>query len=397
MATYNYVTVNGTIIPDTSVIQSEVEAEYIDALGLEGPPDPSSNEGRLIDAETTSRISVARNNAALANQINPNLSTGTFLDALLALLGSARDGAEQSTVECDLTGVAGTIIPAGQYAQDDNLQLWELVEETTLDVAGQATATFRSVEFGEISAAAGTITKINTGVTGWETVNNPNDAVPGKLQQTDVSARQQRLIELGGNARSVSFAIIAAVNALEGVAGVQFRENNTDSPQVIDSVNMIARSTWVCVDGGATSEIVEAYYPERWGTEFNGAVSDDYVDPISGQTITVKFDRPTDKPLICRVTAIISKGTASIDDIKEAVVAYANGEVDGELGFFLGEDSSPFEVSAGINAQLDTFITKVELATVAAGPGSYSTDTIDNEIFEKASIIKADVEVVDIS
>ena len=47
MATYDYVTTNGTIIPDTSVIQSEVEAEYIDALGLEGVPDPSSNEEGL--------------------------------------------------------------------------------------------------------------------------------------------------------------------------------------------------------------------------------------------------------------------------------------------------------------------------------------------------------------
>lgn len=395
MATYSYITLNGTIVPDTASIRADVEQEWIDALGLSEVPDPSSNEGREIDAEVTSRISVARNNALLANQQNPNLANGVFLDAHLALIGSRRDPAERSTVQCDLTGVSGTLIPAGQFAEDDDRNLWELTVDVTLDGSGQATATFRAVEFGPLTAAVGTITKIITGVVGWETINNPDDAVPGKLEQSDRGARRQRRRELGSNSRSNAFSILAAVNALEGVAGVRFLENFTDTEQVIQNVTLAPHSTWVVVDGGVDSDIAEAYFTARTGgSGFNGDVTVNYEEPSSGQVIPVQFDRPTDKPLICRITVRIG-GTSSVQDVKSAVVQYASGQVDNELGFYLGEDSSPFEIAAGVNDILsDVFVVKCELATKSDGEVAYSTDTIDNEIFEKASIIEADVEVV---
>lgn len=396
MATYSYITLNGTIVPDTASIQSDVEQEWVDALGLSEVPDPSSAEGRLIDAEVTSRISVARNNALLANQQNPNLSSGTFLDAHLALIGSERDQAERSTVICDLAGVSGTLIPAGQFVEDDDRNLWKLVSDATLDGSGQATATFRTVDFGPITATSGSVDKIVSGVVGWETVTNPDDAVPGKFAQNDISAKRQRLRELGSNSRSNSYSILAAVNALEGVAGVRFRENFTDTEQVIDNVTLAPHSTWIAVDGGVDAEIAEAYYTSRTGgSGFNGDETVSYTDPVTGQVIPVQFDRPTDKPLICRITVRIGNSTSSLDDIKAAAVAYANGEIEGELGFYLGEDSSPFEVAAGVNEALNNvFVVKCELATVADGEPGYSTDTIDNEIFEKASLTVADVEVV---
>ncbi len=396
MATYEYVTLNGTIVPDTATIKAEVEQEWIDSLGLSEAPDASSAEGRLIDAEVTSRVSVARNNALLANQQNPNLADGNFLDAHLALIGSSRDGAEQSTVECDLTGVAGTLIPAGQYVEDDNRILWISASAVTLDGLGQASVTFRSVDYGPVTADIGEITKIVSGVLGWETVNNPDDAVPGKLEQSDVSARIQRKRELGANSKSNAYSILAAINALEGVAGVRFRENTADTLQVIDNVSLGLHSTWVCVDGGVDAEIAEAYVTSRTGgAGFNGAESIVYTEPSSEQPITVLFDRPTDKPLICRITARITTGTSGVSDIKTAAVKYANGEIDNELGFYLGEDSSPFEVAAGVNSELPgVFVLKCELATVADGSGAYSTNTIDNEIFEKASLTTGNVEVV---
>lgn len=396
MATYSYLTINGTVVPDTAAIQADVEQEWVDALGLSVAPDPSSDEGRLIDAEITSRISVARNNALLANQLNPNLATGTFLDAQLALVGSERDGEEQSTVQMDLTGVASTVIAASplKYVEDDNKNLWFLVSDATLDGSGDATATFRSVEYGPITASSGTITKIVSGVVGWETANNPADASPGKLEQTDVSARRQRKTELGSNALNNTAAIISAVSALEGVNGVKFLENFTGSTDTFSGVSLVEHSTWICVDGGVDEEIAEAYFNARsGGSDFNGDEEVVYVVPISEQEVTVKFDRPDDKPLICRITAV--EGVSTIDDIKNAAILYVDGLIDGYDGFTLGEDSSPFEIASGINAVLpNVFVSKVELATVADGSGSYSTDTIVNAIYEKASLIKANIEVI---
>lgn len=401
MATYKYLTENGTIVPDTAAIKAEVETEFMEVFGLTEVPDASSNEGRMIDAEITSRVSVARNNALLANQQNPNRAVGPFLDAHLVLFGGERDAAEQSTVECLLVGVPGTLVPAGSFAQDDVRNTWVSTTDATLDGTGQATVTFRALESGPITADPNTITKINTGVVGWETITNPADAAPGKTEQNDISARRQRRRELGGNSRSNAYSVLAAVNALDGVAGVRFRENFEDTTQVIDNVTMQPHSTWICVDGGVTTDIVEAYYTARTGgSGFNSGstatpVTQTYNDPDSGQSIVIEFDRPDDLPLICRITARISQGVSGVDDIKDAVVAYANGELDGELGFYLGEDASPFEIAAGVNQGLsDVFVGKCELATKAAGEPGYSTDTITTEIYQKASITKGDVEVV---
>lgn len=394
MAAYSFISLNGTIVPDTSSIQSEVEQEWIDALGLSEAPDPSSAEGRLIDAEVTSRISVARNNALLANQQNPNLASGTFLDAHLALLGSERDSAERSTVQCVLTGVPGTLIPAGRFAEGDDRALWQSAFDATLDSSGQATATFRSVEFGPVTADPDSITKIISGVVGWETINNPAPASPGKLEQSDRSARRQRRLELGANSRSNSYSVISAVSKVLGVNGIKFLENTAGTEQLISNVTMQSHSTWVCVDGGVDTDIAEAYYRARTGgSGFNGDITINYTDPASGQVIPVQFDRPDDVPLICRITAKI--GNASIDDVREAAAQYAAGDTESELGFYLGEDASPFEVAAGVNSLLPSvFVTRCELAKKSAGAGAYSTNTIDILIFEKASLLAADVEVV---
>lgn len=389
---YNYITANGVIVPDTSTIKAQVEAEWREIAGDDATIDPSSFEGRLIDSTTNERISVARNNAELANQLNPNMANGTFVDAHLSLVGGARDGKEQSTVECDLTGIAGTVIPAGSFVEDDNSELWFLVSETTILSTNTVTASFRSSKYGPITAAIGTINKIVSGVLGWETVNNPAIASPGKIEQGDVSAKRQRRLELGANTRSVSFSVKAAVTKLDGVNGVQFLENYTNAPITIDGINLIAKSSWLCVDGGVTEEIAPAYYNNRWGTDFNGAVSYQYTDPDSGQVLTVKFDRGTDKPLICRIEVRVGQSQDAEKDIKAAIVNYANGGVEGEDGFALGLDSSPFEVASAVNAQLpNVFVKKCELAIVG---GTLSTDTIINAINEKASITEGAITVV---
>ena len=87
---YNYIVSNGVIVPDTATIKTEVEAEWQLIAGPDANIDPSSFEGRLIDATTNERISVARNNSDLANQLNPNMSNGSFVDAHLSLVLSRR-------------------------------------------------------------------------------------------------------------------------------------------------------------------------------------------------------------------------------------------------------------------------------------------------------------------
>ena len=395
MAAYNYINAQGVIIPDTSTIKDEVEAEYKEVYGADFVVDSSTEQGRQIDAEITSRISVVRNNALLANQINPNLAEQNFLDAIYALANGQRDQAERSTVTCTVTGIQGTIIPVGSRVQDVNREEWEATIAIVIPASGTIDSSFISINFGTIFADIGEVNTIIDGVLGWETVTNAADAVTGKLEQSDISTRRQRKVELGGNAINNTLAIVTAVSALENVSSLTFRENISESIVIIDGVEMVPKSTYVCVDGGVDQDIADEYYRVRsGGSNFNGDTLVTVTDPTSLQEIPVKFDRPDDKPKLVIVTVKVGTGIDPVDDIKTAVVNYANGLVDGEEGFVVGGNVSAFEIGAAVNAQVaDVFVSKCQIAENDGSP-VFTTDTIVTQIFEKASITEDDVTVV---
>lgn len=395
MAVYNFINAQGIIIPDTSTIKDEVEAEYKEVYGADFIVDSSTEQGRQIDAEITSRISVIRNNALLANQINPNLAEQNFLDAVYALANGERDSAERSTVICTVTGIQGAIIKKGDRVQDVNREEWEATVAIVIPASGTIDSSFISINFGAIFAGIGEVNTIIDGVLGWETVTNAAAAVPGKLEQSDVSTRRQRKIELGGNAINNSLAIITAISALENVNSLTFRENISASQLIIDGVDMKPKSTYICVDGGVDQDIADEYYRVRSGaSDFNGDTLVTVTDTTSLQEIPVSFDRPDDKPKLVIVTVKVGSGIDPVDDIKSAVVNYSNGLIDGEEGFVVGGDVSAFEIGSAVNAQLaDVFVSKCEIAENDGAP-IFTTDTIITQIFEKASITEADVTVV---
>lgn len=395
MAVYNFINAQGVIIPDTSTIRDEVEAEYKEVYGADFIVDSSTEQGRQIDAEITSRMSVIRNNAKLANQINPNLAEQNFLDAVYALANGERDQAERSTVTCTITGVQGTIIPVGSRVQDVNREEWEATVAIVIPASGTVDSSFISINFGPIFADIGEVNTIIDGELGWETVTNAADAVPGKLEQNDVSTRRQRKVELGGNAINNTLAIVTAISALENVSSLTFRENVSASQLIIDGVDMKPKSTYVCVDGGVDQDIADEYYRVRSGaSDFNGDTLVPVTDTTSLQEIPVSFDRPDDKPKLVIVTVKVGSGIDPVDDIKSAVVNYANGLVDGEEGFVVGGNVSAFEIAAAVNAQIaDVFVSKCQIAENDGSP-VFTTDTIITEIFEKASITEDDVLVV---
>ena len=90
MADYAFVDETGVIIPDTGTVKATVEGEFKAALGQDLITADNTPQGALIVAETTARAAVLQNNAVVANQINPNLAGGVFLDAIWALVPSSR-------------------------------------------------------------------------------------------------------------------------------------------------------------------------------------------------------------------------------------------------------------------------------------------------------------------
>lgn len=393
---YDYVSPTGVIVPDVSDLLTEVQSEWTGTFGTSLNTDSSTPQGLMIAGEVAARTGVIQNNAAVANQINPNQAVGMFLDAICALSGLERQANTFTTVpNVLLSGVQSSPIPAGLTVTTPAGDQFALQDAVTLDVVtGDATGTFVAVIAGPVPGPAGAWT-IETGALGLETVVNPASALPGKAEQSDQSLRALRRLTLSLQGVSLMGATLSALNNLTGVNSVQGLENVTASTQTIKTISMVANSIWVCVDGGIPSDIANALLENKsMGCNWNGAQTLAVIEPSSGQSYTVKWDDPTLVPLLVRVTCkqgqFVGNPTTAIP---LAVVAFANGEVPDLTGFPLGQSASPFEVASGIMAQLEgLYISKVELSLVSSP--SYAPAEIAMAINQKATVIAADVSVV---
>jgi len=352
MANYTFIDSTGVIIPDTSTLKSDVQQEFRDALGQDLDVADNTPQGTLISAEVTSRQSVAANNAAVANQINPNLAGGIFLDAVCALTGLQRSGATYSTVAAALlTGIPGTLVPQGVRARTVGGDIFASMGAVTLGADGTATVNFQAVETGAITAPINTLNEIIDVVLGWETINNPvNAAKLGRAQQSDISLRTLRKNTLAKQTISTREAQISGLYALPNVHSLQFRENIANTVQVIDGITMQPHSVWACVRGGTDSDIAYSLLKNKTdGAGWNGVVTINVTDPASGQIYPVQFDRPTDVPIEWRVTVRnVSYRGDIVTDIPAAIEKWADGEMPSQQGLVTGVDATPWDASAAV-------------------------------------------------
>lgn len=394
MADYQYKTTTGAVIPDTANVRDQVIAEYKGVFGEDLITDPATPEGRLIDAEVSSRLSVLRNNAQVANQINPQYSGGIFLDALLALTYDKRTKAQSSTVTCSVTGVPGTIIDQGSRAADSESNIWLAANDITIGIDGTASGSFESEIKGPITASPGTITTIVDDVLGWETVTNASAATAGVLTQSDPKARQQRRIKLALSGRKTSLAIQSNLASVPGYRSHSFRENIAPETVVIDGVTLGPNSVWIAVDGGTDQDIANALYESKSpGANWNGDVSVAVTDEVSGQNGFVKFFRASQVPILVEIDVRPRAGLEPTDEVIQIILDYVAGNIEGEDGFVTGREVSAFEIGAAVNSQLSNiFVKSVRVALKEQFP-TFGPGPIVVSIGEIATLLSGDIEV----
>lgn len=388
-----YVTQNGVIVPDTADVKEQVENEFKNALGQDLSLEPSTPQGRLIEAETITRKSVIENNAYMANQFNPTTATGIFLDAICALSGVVRKTALKTTVLATVTGVAGTVIPAGAQAKTTAGDVFELINDFTIPDSGTGATNFQAVENGAVPCAVGTLTQILTATLGWETINNPVSATIGADAESDSALRLRRRKSLYRGSALLK-AIESALYKLDGVLSVFPAENETNGTKQIDDKLLVPHSIWFVVDGGDDDEIARAIWEHKsLGCDYNG----DQVITVHGAynvPYTVKFDRPTYQAfqMEVEVTSPLSIEEQELkNQIKAALDEWVNGGVTGVDGLGLGVDVSPFEAASAITAKIPgLFVNNVQIALVGEPLG---TDTLAIKVYEKATLAASDINI----
>lgn len=365
MVDFNYVINTGVIVPDTSTLRDDVIAEWQAAFGNDLVVTPETPQGVIITMEVESRDAMVRNNAEVANQINPDLAGGVWLDALWALTNGSRRGASRSRlIGVEFRGTALTLIPAGSIAtvQGSGAQFYTTAN-ILLDATGFATGTMESVDTGPIAAPVNQLVQVASSVLGWEQVTNPNAAELGRLVESDVAGRRRRRQTLALQSVALVEAIISGLYDIDGVRSLSFRENWTDTPMVIDGITLKKHSIYVCVEGGTDLEIATSLLEDKsLGCGWNGLVVYPIVEPASGQEYVVQWDRPIERTFLARVT--VKASTLNVQTIVPSAIAqYVAGELEGEAGLVVGSDVSAFELAGAVNqVEPRIFVTKVELS-----------------------------------
>lgn len=394
---YDYVTSQGVILPDTADILADVQASWRAAFGQDLIVTADTPQGVLMVAEALARDAVVRNNAALANQINPDLAGGVFLDALWGLTGGQRVQATRSVISGVLvTGVVGAILPQGSRASiGPGGDVFETTGQVVFDAAGQATVTFRSVDYGPIAAAPGALTQIATTVLGWETVTNPAAAVLGQATESDMAARARRRRTLSLQNVAMPEAIVSALYDVQGVTSVLFRENVTAATVVEEGVSIGAHSIFACVDGGTNTDVAAALLANKsLGCGWSGSTNVNIVEPVSGQTYPVAFQRPALVTVYVSVTVTPVAGGDSDPSqaVRDAIVDFATGGQTGETGLTIGQDVSAFELAGAVNRAVPSLY--VSSVTIGTNPLSLATTPVNITIAQRAQIISGNIVVV---
>lgn len=396
---YNYIDTTGLILPDTADLHANVTNEFLEAFGRDLVVTPESPEGLLISVETEARDSVIRNNAELANQINPDHAGGVFLDAIAALTGLKREGAVSSMVVATLAGVPGTIIPSGSRAETEAGDIFVLQHQVMLGASGRENGFFASAVADAIPAPAGTLTKIlDGGVLGWETLTNTASAILGHARESDTVFRKKRDDTLFLQGVALSGAIQSAVRAVPGVRSLAFRENTTHEEQVIDGVTIPPHTIYIVVDGGSDEDVARALFKNKsLGCGWKGSVTVEVQDDVSGQRYTVRFDRPEYVPIRARITVRVLGGvTLNFGVIvRQAILDYADDLLEGLRGFRIGTAVSPFEMAVAIGTvEPAIFVLNCQIGPLSAAPEDLTSVTIPLELWQKATITQASIDVV---
>ena len=388
---YTFLDNNGIVVADTADIKETVQNEFLAALGSDLSLEDSTPQGRLIDIETNCRTAVINNNVAVANSINFNLSNGITLDAWGANFDLERDPATSSSVIATVTGVAGTVISSGSTAQTQNGDLFYAENNITIPQSGSITATFLSVEKGEIPCPIGSLTKIIDGTLGWETITNLAPATLGTLQQSDASYKQ----EFYDNGLFSGMSLIEdydnALMRVDNVISARVIENGLSTTKVVDNITLLPHSVYACVDGGNDTDVANAlFYRKSAGSNWTGltgqTVTVDVVEPTYGDTYQVIFNRPNEIQIYATVSA--SAGTATstnlADDIKTAISNYINTHK-------IGESVSILQLAQAINSA----IPGIALNSIAIGTssGSQSTANITIHVNQVAKVSAENITV----
>lgn len=285
---------------------------------------PTSGTWTLtFGALVTSALAFNANAAAIQAAINllsgfEGVTVGGDYTAGFDLTFSGTSGKQPQTLVAPSSSLLATSTPV------------TIASSTTTAGVAQATANMVAIASGPTVAQTGTLTVINTPITGLSRTTNSVDAILGRLVETDGAYRIRRKNELQKAGASTVEAIRTQLKQVAGVLEAIVFQNTT---LTTDGDGRPGKSIAAFVDGGVDQDIGNQLWKSvAGGIQTFGTTTVTVVDS-QGLSQTIQFSRPVKKPVYIIFDVVTDPSvfpSTGSDDIKAAAVAYGNGLAIGE-------------------------------------------------------------------
>lgn len=302
-------------IPNTPAEELSIfQMVFITTFGLNVNLVPSSLNGVFIQELTNFGVQNENSVTLLTSQIyNPNYASGQYLQAICAWNNIKIKAASQSVVTCQLTGLPLITIPAGKQIISIYGDVFYAQSAIVLDSFGAGSGVFLSQNTGPINCDSGAINRILQPVSGWDTVNNSADGVPGLLTQTDSSLRFERQYNLGVNSTGSVTAINSRLGNTQNVIDFIMINNNLNVPLTSRGVTVPVGNIYISVYAPILDSSLEIIGNIIADTNSSGTPiyttgtntkTYTYTDPTYFFTIPVTWDEPNACPIQVNISYV---------------------------------------------------------------------------------------------
>lgn len=276
-------------------INAEIRADQLTTISSSLNQSPNQPLGQINGIVSKKAAEIWEALQVAYNAFNRDAAEGILLDNVGAITGTTRKPATRSEAPCTVNLGVSFSQPAGvmivNVAGQPNIK-FRNKNTVTSTSAGNYTAIFECLDYGPVTANAGTLTAI-TPVTGWNSCTNPLDAAKGRNIETDAEYRISQRDELSASGSGTLDAMRADLLRLASVLECTVFENVTD---VTDVDGLPAHQIEAVIFDSPTvsndiiAQVIWNNKPSGIGT--HGLVSGNAIDS-TGATRIVYFSRPT--------------------------------------------------------------------------------------------------------
>jgi uncharacterized phage protein gp47/JayE len=308
----------GFTAPTARELLEDFREAFEDEAGFAPDWDRDTFFGALSVALSTNLGDLSEAVQLLADSRSINNASGVILDDLCSLVGVYRQEATASTVDLDLGGASGTFVPAGKVVEDDEGVRWTLDEDATLPATGVRAI---AQETGPITAPAGTPWSIATPVSGWDSVDNPADAVVGQSRESDAELLRRRARALQIGTTGTIAGIRVAVEQLDFVDQALVVDNPSATQTTVEGILLDPHSYAVIVfpnvsttdDREDLAKLLLSVAPA--GIKPVGTETED-VEANDGYLVTMRWNHATQQSVNVDVTVTLEpSATVSNSDV----------------------------------------------------------------------------------